>query len=187
MGTQQNVVLEELQEATARASNLEFQGSQGSAPVAPSISSSRPFHNSKNRKESFQSDTFSDSVFKAPTGLPPKPISSNKLESQKNLAPPFQVQNQSTVPSINHSKQNPSFINPLTLNPFIASQSMFPNPESYQEYLRVQEEQIKVARDHFKLQLSLGNRSPLGALMNGPPTQDAHADHFHFASQPSQS
>ena len=53
--------------------------------------------------------------------------------------------------------------------------------------MRVQEEQIKVARDHFKLQLSLGNRSPLGALMNGPPTQDAHADNFHFASRPSHS
>ena len=83
---------------------------------------------------------------KAPTGLPPKPISSNKLESQKNLAPPFQVQNQSTVPSINHSKQNPSFINPLTLNPFIASQSMFPNPESYQEKILTKDYETNIVR-----------------------------------------
>ena len=47
-----------------------------------------------------------------------------------------------------------------------------------QEYLRVQEEQIKVARDHFKLQLSLGNRSPLEALMT-----PSEPEPFRFAPQ----
>ena len=79
-------------------------------------------------------------------------------------------------------------MNPLMFNPFIASQNIFPNAETYQEYLRVQEQQIKIARDHFKLQMSMGRRSdlltdlispilPIGprGTLTAPPSHSAHS------------
>ena len=126
---QQGVVVRELQEATARAASMEF--------VSHPSPASLPAHASR----------------------PPLPPTL-KMELEPKPKP-LQSQNPPSVrqapPSSPHLAQ--SALNPLLLNPFIASQSMFPDSQTYQEYLRVQEQQIKVAMDHFRLQLSMGDRS----------------------------
>jgi hypothetical protein len=163
---QQGVVLEELQEATQRAASLEFLSSDNPPPTAVShpkppshqsvpshqpAPSHKPVPTSRTIPQKSQNEHRPKHIAIPPTS--PAPVTNAQVTSTPNMY------NQQTV-------------NPLMFNPFIASQHVFPNAETYQEYLRVQEQQIKIARDHLKLQISMGQipKSPIFPVQHSANT-----------------
>jgi hypothetical protein len=75
---------------------------------------------------------------------------------QSQISQPFVGQSQNGQNA--QSGQNPmgnASLNPLSFNPFISSQNYFPNAEIYAEYLRVQEQQIRIAKDHFRTEIRI--------------------------------
>ena len=164
---QEETVLHELQDATNKAANSEFTKTE--QPVTsiirtnPSVQPSRPKSPIKEpQKQSIPSpiaipQKIEPTVRKQTTVTPSfqfPPQQQNQIQyaipRQAQPPPPTPTQRMPTT-----TPPPPQFGQFSLLNPFIVQPGMFNTPEQYERFLRLQEEQIRIAREQIELQKSL--------------------------------
>jgi len=110
------------------------------------------------------------------TPIQPVPQSRQNGFSENMQAQPQQAYN--SFPNNNNTTMGMMNINPFMFNPYIyPAHGYFNDTNQYEEFLKVQEEQLRIARQHFKLamngQSQAQNRShsSSSSFMNSPFTQ----------------
>ena len=161
---QEETVLHELQDATNKAANSEFTKTE--QPVTRNIIRSNPSVQPSPPKSPIKEPQ--KQSIPSPIAIPQK--IEPTVRKQTTVTPSFQFppqqQNppQYAVPRQAPPPPTPTQMMPPTppqfgqfslLNPFIVQPGMFKSPEQYERFLRLQEEQIRIAREQIELQKSL--------------------------------